>query len=91
MRHFLSSCKIEVQGSKNYFKSFSLQDAGAFGNNRKRTVKATPKTEKICIIYIHREYLLCLQSNASSNFLQKGINLVEQQLKFSNFDGNMIS
>ena len=54
--------------------------------HRKRTAKATPKIEKICILYIYREYLLCLQSNASGSFLQKYI-FVEQRLKFCQFEG----
>ena len=32
----------------------------------------------------------CLQSNASSSFLQTCINFVEQQLKFSHFEGSVI-
>ena len=34
--------------------------------------------------------MLCLKSNASGNFLQKYINFVEQQLKFSHFRGGII-
>ena len=49
-----------------------------------------PKTEKICILYIYSEYLLCQQSNASGIFLQKCINFVEQGLKFSYFEGSII-
>ena len=50
-----------------------------------------PKIEKnIYILNINREYLLCLQSNASGNFLQRWINFVEQQLKFSHFEGGII-
>ena len=45
-----------------------------------------PKIEKICILYIYWENLLCLQSNASDSFLQTCINFVEQKLKFSHFD-----
>ena len=45
---------------------------------------------KICMIYIPRVYLLCLQSNASGSFLQKCINFLEQQLKFSHFEGSII-
>ena len=33
-------------------------------------------------MYIYREYLLCLQSNASGGFLQKYINFKEQRLRF---------
>ena len=76
--------QIEVQCSKNYFNIFLLQEAGAFG-------KPTPKIEKICMTYIPRVYLLCLQSNASGSFLQKSINFVEQQLKFFHFEGSIIT
>ena len=41
-------------------------------------------------IYIKREYLLCLQSNAKGSFLQKCINSVEQRLKFSHCEGSII-
>ena len=82
--------QIEVQCSKYYLKIFLPQEAGAFGNNRKGIVKTTLKIEKICILHIYREYLLCLQSNASGSFLQKCINFVEQRLKFSHFEGSII-
>ena len=48
-----------------------------------------PKIEKICILYIYWEYLLCMQSNASGSFLQICINFVER-LKFSHFEGSII-
>ena len=52
------------------FHFFLPQEAGAFGNNiEKETTKTTPKIAKICILYIYREYMLCLQSNASGSFL----------------------
>ena len=51
---------MEVQCSKIYLNFFLSQEAGAFGNNRKKTAKTTPKIAKICILYIDREYLLCL-------------------------------
>ena len=67
--------QIEVQRSKNYFNIFLPQEAGAFGKkHRKGTVKATPKIEKIFILYADREYLLCLQFKANGSFfLQKCI------------------
>ena len=65
------------------FQFFLLQEAGAFG-------KPTPKIEKTCIIYIPRVYLLCLQSNATGSFWQKCIDFLEQQLKFSHFEGSII-
>ena len=60
--------QIEVQCNKNYFKIFLLQEAGAFGSNRKWTAKAIPNFEEICILYIYGEYLLCLQSSAILNY-----------------------
>ena len=81
----------KVQCSRNYFKIFLPQEVGAFGNNReKEPQNARPKLKKICILYIYREYLLCLQSNASDSFLQTCINFVEQRLKCSHFEGNII-
>ena len=74
--------QIEVQCSKNYFKIFLPQEAGAFGN-RKGAAKTRPKIEKICVLYIYREYFFYLQSNATGIFLQIFINFVEQRLKFS--------
>ena len=70
----------EVQCSKNYFRIFLPQEFGAFGNDIKKEPQkqTTPKIEKICILYIYREYLLYLQSNPSGSFLQKYINFVEQ-------------
>ena len=47
-----------------------------------------PKIEKICILYICREHLLSLQSNAIGSFLQKYF--VEQRIKFSQFEGSII-
>ena len=41
------------------------------------------------VYYISREFLLCLQSSASS-LLQKCINFVEQRLNFSHFEGSII-
>ena len=42
------------------------------------------------MLYIYREYLLCLQSSVSGSFLQKCSNFVEQRLKFSHFEGSII-
>ena len=70
---------IEVQCCKNYFQNVLLQEAGAFGSNiEKEPQKPCPKLTKICVLYIYREYLLCLQFNASGSFLQKCSNFVEQ-------------
>ena len=48
------------------------------------------KIEEVCILYIYREYILCLQSNPSGSFLQKCINFVEQPLKFSHFEDSIV-
>ena len=83
--------QIEVQCSRNYFKFVLPQEAGAFGNNiKKDPQRPRPKTEKICILFIYREYLLCLQSNVSSSFFQKYINFVEERLKISHFESSII-
>ena len=83
--------EIEIQCSKNYFKLSLSQEAGASGNNiEKEPKKATPKIEKIYISNIHSEYLLCPQSKATGIFLQMCIDFVEQQLKYSHFEGSII-
>ena len=47
--------QIEVQCSKNYFKIFSPQEAGAFGNNiEKEPQKLGPKLKKY-VYYIFSE------------------------------------
>ena len=69
---------------------FTTRSWSSWKYHRKGTAKTTPKIEKICVLYIYEEYLLCLQYNASSNFLQKCINIVEQRLTFSHFEGNLI-
>ena len=53
--------------------------------------KTTRKIENIYILNFSREYLFCLQSSASGSFLQTCINFVEQRLKFSHFEGTIIS
>ena len=69
---------------------FTTRSWSFWKKRRKETAKATPQTEKICILYIYREYLLYLQSNASGSFLQKCINFVEQRLEFSHCKGSII-
>ena len=56
-----------------------MQVAGAYGYNKKIAAKAMLKFEKIWILKTCREYLLCLQCNASRNFLQTCIKFVEQK------------
>ena len=72
--------QIEKQCSKNYFSFFLPQEAGAFGNNMEKTTQKSRSKffKKICILYIYREYLTCLQFNASDGFLQTCIDFVEQ-------------
>ena len=70
---------------------FLSQVAGVSGNNiEKEPQKPRPKLKKIYILNIHREYLLCLHSNASGSFLQRCINFIEQRLKFSHFEKSII-
>ena len=85
---------VEVQCCKNYFNFFLPQEAGAFGNNTERELQKPRPKLKIFILYIYREYLLCLQSIPSGrflqkciNFLQKCLNFKEQRLKFSHSTG----
>ena len=82
--------QIEVPCCKNYFNFlfFLPQEAGTFGNNiEKELQKPCLKLKKICILYIYRKYLLCLQSNASGSFFQKCVNFVEPRFKVSHFEG----
>ena len=75
------------------------KETGASRNNtekkkNKRAAKATPKIEIYIYIYIYilniyREYLLCLQSNATCSFLQTCIDFVER-LTFFHFEGSII-
>ena len=66
---------LELKETKNITNSTKLkiyvpQEAGTFGKSiEKEPQKPRPKLKKICILYIYREYLLCLQSNASGSFL----------------------
>ena len=67
----------------NYFKIFLPQEAGAFGSNMEKESQSHAQNWKnMHPKYIYREYLLCLQSDASVSFFQKFINFVEQRLKF---------
>ena len=85
---------MEVRYTKNYFKIPLSQEVGASGSNiEKEPQKPQPKLRKYIYIYIlniYREYLLCLQSNASGSFLQTFINSVEKRLKFSHFESSII-
>ena len=82
--------QIEVQCSKNYFKIFLSQEAGAFGNDiEKEPQKSHPKLENMYIIYLQRIFALpAIQSKRK--VLQKYINFVERRLKFSHFEGSII-
>ena len=67
---------------------FLPQEAGTFGNNiEKELQNPCLKLKKICILYIYRKYLLCLQSIASGSFFQKCVNFVEPRFKVSHFEG----
>ena len=84
--------QIEVQSIKSYFNFpfFTTTRLELSEITLKRNRKNHPKTEKICILYIYREYLLYLQPNASGRFLQACINFVEERLKFSHFEDSII-
>ena len=84
--------QIEVQCSKNYFEYLLPQEARDFENNiEKKPQKPRPKLNKeICMLYIYREYLLCVQSNTSGSFLQKCIDFVEQRRKVSHFESSIM-
>ena len=80
---------MEVQFSKNYINFFYREKLELLEKQRKRNAEAKPKIEKKYLLNNYREYLLCLQSNASGSFLQTCINFVEQRLKFSHFEGGI--
>ena len=63
------------------------QEAWAFGNNIEKEPR---KIEEICILFISREHLPCLQSNPIKRFFQNSINFVEQGLAFSHFESSII-
>ena len=69
---------------------FTSRSWSFWEKDRNGTTKAAFKFEKICMLYIYGEYLLCLQSNANVTFLQKCIIFVDQRLKFSHFEGSII-
>ena len=75
---------------RKLFFFFTTRSWSFWKQHRKATAKATPKIEKISILNIYREYMLCLKSNVSGIFLQKYINFVEQRLKFSHFEVSII-
>ena len=59
-----------MQCVKNYFKLFLPQEAGVFGNNiEKEPQEATPKLEKMSIIYLQRiyAYLICSPSHSNAS------------------------
>ena len=75
---------------KNYFKISLSQEAGTSENKIEKKPQEPHLKLKKHILNIHREYLLCPQSKASSRFLQTCIDFVEQPLKFSHFEGSII-
>ena len=42
------------------------------------------------MLNVYREYLNCLQSNASDSFLQTYIDFLEQRLKISHSEGSIM-
>ena len=69
--------RIELQRSKNYFKCSLSQEAGASGINIEKEPQKLHLRLKKYILNIYREYLLCLEFNASGSFLQTSINFAE--------------
>ena len=56
---FSELLRIEVQCNENYFKTFLLQEAGAFGNNiEKELPKPHPKLKNMYIRYLQRLFPL---------------------------------
>ena len=61
------------------------QETGAFRNNiGNKLQKPHPKLKNMYIIYLMRIFAM------PASFLQTCINFVEQQLKFSHFEGSII-
>ena len=71
-------------------KFFYCKKPELLKKQRKRPAEATLKIEKKYWLNIYREYLFCLEFNASDSFLETCINFVEQRLKFSHFEGRII-
>ena len=71
-------------------KFFYCKKPELLKKQRKRPAEATLKIEKKYWLNIYREYLFCLEFNASDSFLETCINFVEQRLKFSHFEGSII-
>ena len=70
--------QIEVQCSKNYFKKFLTQEAGTFGNKiEEEPQKPYTKLKRICILYLYKEYLLCLHFNGGGCFLKVCVNFAQ--------------
>ena len=81
----MSSNKYKYNAVNIILKCFYIKKLELLEESRKRTAEDAHKIEKKYLLNIYREYLLCLQSNASGSFLQKCINFLEQRLKFSHF------
>ena len=86
--HFLSSQKQKYNATKIISK-FLYHKKLVRLKIEKKPQEPHLKLKKH-ILNIHREYLLCPQSKASSRFLQTCIDFVEQPLKFSHFEGSII-
>ena len=83
--------QIEAQCNKNYFKCFLITRSNKEKEQqRKGTAKATSKYEKY-VYYIFTENVCATCSPIQvSVFLQKCIKFREKQLKFSDFEDNII-
>ena len=69
--YLFSSYRWKQNTAKIISNFFLPEEAGAFRNNMKSKRKShTQKLKKMSLLYIYRDYLFCLQSNASGNFLQ---------------------
>ena len=60
---------MEVQFGKNYITFFFIARSWSFlQKQRKINAEAKPKMEKKYLLNNYREYIFCLQSNASGSF-----------------------
>ena len=70
LRHAFSTHRNRSTMQQKLFQNFFIPRSWSFWKHHKKGIaKATPKIEKIYIVNIHREYLLCPQSKASGSVL----------------------
>ena len=68
-----------------------MKEAGASEKAKEKTPRSQKKNlKKKYWLNIYREYLFCVEFNASDSFLKTCINCVEQRLKFCHFEGSII-